>query len=92
MLGLVLSIPSPVTVWNANLLTYIIILSARPELKTQGEGCEELELLRELEWPIRRVWSVALPTFEALGCVITSAVAIIVHHIENIALSPLLRH
>lgn len=35
---------------------------------------------------------VALPTLEAFGCVITGAVAIVVHHVEDIALCPLLRH
>ncbi len=35
---------------------------------------------------------VALPAFEALGSVITCAVAVVVDHIEDIALCPLLRH
>ncbi len=36
--------------------------------------------------------SVALPAFEALGGVVARAVAIIVNHVEDIALRPLLRH
>ena len=35
---------------------------------------------------------VALPAFEALGGVVARAVAIVVDHVEDIALRPLLRH
>lgn len=73
-------------------LTDVVVFSARSELKAQGEGSEELELLWKLERSIGWVWPVALPTFEALGSVVTRAVAIIVNHVENIALRPLLRH
>lgn len=35
---------------------------------------------------------VALPAFEALGGVVARAVAVVVNHVEDIALRPLLRH
>lgn len=35
---------------------------------------------------------VALPAFEALGGVVACAVAIIVDHVEDVTLRPLLRH
>lgn len=73
-------------------LTYVVVLSARSELEAQGEGGEELELLRELERSVGRVRPVALPAFEALGGVVTRAVAIIVDHVEDVALSPLHWH
>lgn len=71
------------------ILTDIIVFSARTKLKAQGKGGEELELLWELEWPIRRQRPVALPAFEAFGSVVTWAVAIIVDHVENVAFRPL---
>lgn len=70
-------------------LTDIIVFSARTKLKAQGKGGEELELLWELEWPVRRQRPVALPAFEAFGSVVTWAVAIIVDHVENVAFRPL---
>lgn len=73
-------------------LTDIVVLSARSELKAQGEGSEELELLRELERSVRRVRPIALPAFEAFGGVVARAVAIVVDHVEDVALGPLERH
>lgn len=35
---------------------------------------------------------VTLPAFEALGRVVTGAVAVVVDHVEDVALHPLLRH
>lgn len=35
---------------------------------------------------------IALPTFEPLGSVVACAVAIVVHHVEDVALRPLLWH
>lgn len=73
-------------------LTDVVVFSPRSELKAQGEGSEELELLWKLEWSVRRVRPVALPTLETLGGVVARGVAIIVDHVEDIALRPLLRH
>lgn len=74
------------------ILTYVIILAARSKLKAQRERREELKLLGELERAVGRVRSVTLPAFEAFGRVIARAVAVIVHHVENVTLRPLLRH
>lgn len=73
-------------------LTDVVVLSARSELEAQGEGGEELELLRELERSVGRVRPVALPAFEALGGVVARAVAIVVDHVEDVALGPLQGH
>lgn len=73
-------------------LTDVVVFSARSELEAQGEGSEELELLRELERSVGRVRPVALPAFEALGGVVTRAVAIIIDHVEDVALGPLHWH
>lgn len=51
-----------------------------------------MELLRELERPVWRVRSVALPALEALRGVVARAVAIVVDHVEDIALRSVLRH
>lgn len=74
------------------ILTYIVVFSAWSELKAQREWCEELKLLRELERPGGRVRAIALPAFEACRCVVTGAVAIVVDHVQHVALCPLLRH
>lgn len=73
-------------------LTDVVVFSARSELEAQGEGREELELLRELERSVRGVRPVALPAFEALGRVVARAVAVVVDHVQDVALRPLLRH
>ncbi len=73
-------------------LTDVVVFSARSELEAQREGSEQLELLRELERSVRGVRPVALPAFEALGGVVARAVAVVVNHVEDIALRPLLRH
>lgn len=73
-------------------LTYIVILSAGAELEAQGEGGEELELLGELERPVGRQRPVALPALEALGGVVAGAVAVVVDHVEDVALGQLVRH
>ena len=82
-------------IWRAHSkagLTDVVVLSARSELKAQGERSEELELLRELERSVGGVRPVALPALEALGGVVARAVAIVVDHVEDVALCPLLRH
>lgn len=76
----------------ARVLTDVVVLSARSELEAQGKGGEELELLRELERPVGRVRPVALPALETLGGVVTRAVAVVVDHVEDVALGPLHRH
>lgn len=73
-------------------LTDVVVFSAWPEFEAQGEGSEELELLRKLERSVGRVRPVALPTLEALGGVVARAVAIVVDHVEDVALGALLRH
>lgn len=70
----------------------IVVFSARSELEAQGKGSEELELLWELERPVRGVRPVAFPALEALRGVVARAVAIVVDHVEDIALRSLLRH
>lgn len=74
------------------ILTYIVVFSAWSELETQRERGEELKLLRELERPVGRVGPIALPAFEARRCVVTRAVAVVVDHVQHVALGPLLRH
>ncbi len=88
---MVFSRTSPVKLICALILTDVVILSARPELEAQRERCEELELLGELERAVGRVRPVALPALEAFGRVVTRAVAVVVDHVEHIALGSLLR-
>lgn len=73
------------------MLTYVVVLSAGAKFEAQGERGEELELLRELERSVRREGPVALPALEALGGVVARAVAVVVHHVEDVALRPLVR-
>lgn len=73
-------------------LTDVVILSAGAELKAQGERREELELFGELERSVGRERPVALPSLEAFGGVIAGAVAVVVHHVEDVALGALVRH
>ncbi len=88
---MVFSRTSPVKLICALILTDVVILSARPELEAQRERREELELLGELERAVGRVRPVALPALEAFGRVVTRAVAVVVDHVEHIALGSLLR-
>lgn len=50
-----------------------------------------MELLGELEGPVGGVWPVTLPALEALGRVVAGAVAVVVDHVEDVALGPFLR-
>lgn len=75
-----------------SILTDVVVLSARSELKAKREGGEELELLGELEWSVGGVRPVTLPAFKALGRVVTRTVAVVVDHVEDVALRPLLGH
>lgn len=49
-----------------------------------------MELLRELQRAVGRQGPVALPAFEALGGVVAGAVAVVVHHVKDVALGPLI--
>lgn len=73
-------------------LTDVVILSAGAELEAQRERREELELLGELQRSVRRQGPVALPALEALGGVVARAVAVVVHHVEHVALGPVVGH
>lgn len=75
-----------------SVLTDVEILPAWPELKSQWEGREELELFRELQWSIWGMRPITLPPLEPFGSVITGAVAIKVHHVQNIAFCLIFRH
>lgn len=77
---------------ECKLLTDVVVLSAWSEFKAQGERSEELKLLRKLQRSVWGVGSVALPALKALGGVVTCAVAIVVDHVEDVALCPLFRH
>lgn len=71
------------------MLTDVVVLVSRPELKAQAEGREQLELLRELEGAIGALWSVTLPAFEAPPAVVAGGVAVVVHHVQHIVLHAL---
>lgn len=71
------------------LLTDVVVFPAWPKLKAQREWGEKLELLWELE---RWVWLVALPALKALSKVLADTVAIVIHHIQHIALGTMLQH
>lgn len=70
----------------------IIILSSWAEFEAEGEGGEELELLGELERPVGGQGPVALPALEPFGGVVAGAIAVVVHHVEDVALRPVVRH
>lgn len=55
-----------------------------PEFEAQAEGCEQLELLWELERAAGALRPVALPALEALPVVVAAGVAIIVHHVQHV--------
>lgn len=59
---------------------------SRPELKAQGEGGEELELLREAQGSVRTAGTVALPALEATHPVLAGSVALVVDHKQDVAL------
>lgn len=59
---------------------------SRPELKAQGEGSEELELLREAQGPVGAAGTVALPALEATHPVLAGSVALVVDHEQDVAL------
>lgn len=59
---------------------------SRPELEAQGEGCEELELLREAQGSVETAGTVALPAFEASHPVLAGSVALVVDHEQDVAL------
>lgn len=71
------------------LLTDVVVLVSWAELEAQREGCKELELLRELEWPTGAQWPIALPAFEASDEMIAGDVAVIANHVEDVALHAL---
>lgn len=71
------------------LLTDVVVLSARSELKAKREGGEELELLGELERSVGALGPVALPALEALHAVVAGGVAVVVDHEEDVALHAL---
>lgn len=77
---------------NLSVLTDVEILPAWPELKSQWEGREELELFWELQWSIWGMRPITLPPLEPFGSVITGAVAIKVHHVQNVALCLIFWH
>lgn len=72
-------------------LTDVVVLMARPKLKTKAEGREELELLRELERAIGALRPVALPAFEAPPPVVASGIAVVVYHVQHVVLHELTR-
>lgn len=76
---------------NCRVLTDVEVFPAWSEFESQRKGCEELELLRELERPIGRVGPVALPPLEPFGRVVAGAVAVEVHHVQDVALRPVFR-
>lgn len=86
------SYTSCATMVNLSILTDVEILPAWPELKSQWEGREELELFRELQWSIWGMRPITLPPLEPFGSVITGAVAIKVHHVQNIAFGLIIWH
>lgn len=67
-------------------LTDVVVFSARSELKAQGEGSEELELLREAQGSVGTAGAVALPALEAAHPVLAGGVALLVDHEEDVAL------
>lgn len=79
-------------VYFLTILTYIVVFSAWSELEAQWKWGEELKLLRELERPVGRVGPIALPAFEPRRRVVTGAVAVVVDHVQHVALGPFLWH
>lgn len=59
----------------------VVVLVSRSELKAQGKGGEELELLGEFEGSPRRSGPVAFPALEASLPVVTGGMALAVHHV-----------
>lgn len=70
-------------------LTDVVVLMSRAELEAQREGCEELKLLGELEWPDGTQGPVTLPALEASDEVIAGDVAIVANHVEDVTLHAL---
>lgn len=66
--------------------TDVVVLVPGPELEAQGEGGEELELLREAQGSVRTAGPVALPALEAAHPVLAGGVALVVDHEEDVAL------
>lgn len=71
---------------RAQTLTDVVVLVSRPELEAQGEGREELELLREAQGPVGTAGAVALPALEASHPVLAGGVALVVDHEQDVAL------
>lgn len=69
-------------------LTDVVIFVACVELVAQGEGAVPLELLGKFDGAVRRVRAITFPTLEALADV-AGPVALIVHHIKNVLLHPM---
>lgn len=59
---------------------------SRPELKAQGKGSEELELLRETQRPVGAAGPVTLPALETTHPVLAGSVALMVDHEQDVAL------
>lgn len=74
------------------ILTDIVVFSAWPKFKPQGERREELKFLRELQGPVGRMGSIALPALETFGRVVAGTITIVVDHVENVPFRPLLRN
>lgn len=73
------------------LLTDVVVFMAWAELEAQGEGREQLELLRELQRPVRTHRPVAFPALEAFHVVVAGGVAVVVDHEKDVAFHALLR-
>lgn len=70
-------------------LTDVVVLVTRSELKAQAEGREQLELLRELERPVGALGPVTLPAFKALPVMVAARVPVVVHHVQDVMLHAL---
>lgn len=79
------------TALKIHILTDVIILMSRPELKAKREGGEELKLLRETQGSIGTLGPIALPALEAPHAVLTGQVTIMVDHEEDVALHATVR-
>lgn len=73
-------------------LTDIIITFSLSELLPQCKGRESLELLREFFWCVGCEGPGALPTKLVERVRFTHLVVLLLHHIQNIALSRMQRH
>ena len=77
---------------NETRLTDIIVALALAELLAQGEGREPLELLGELLRGVGCERVAALPAHLVVGLGLAGVVVLLLHHVEDVALSVLRRH